>query len=297
MIDPTSINLVLYHAHCSDGMGAAYAAWKLLGNKAEYIACNHGGVAPDVTGKNVAVVDFSFKNKVTKELIEKANSFIVIDHHKSAMVELHDISSCIFDMSKSGAVMSWEFFHPGKEIPKFLQYIQDRDLWKWEMPYSKEFSAAFDMVPFEFSEYEEFEADSVVDDAIKRGSFILAYSKTVINKICNKAMRKVIKTDEHLYDVLVVNSTHWQSEIGNALAKDCDIALIWFYDHNIERYMFSVRSFHEHIDVLTLTSFFGGGGHKKAAGFSLPRSKHPDTIFELDVDEEDSSEEELFGAD
>ena len=57
-------------------------------------------------------------------------------------------------MSKSGATLAWEFFHPGKEAPKFIQYITDRDLWKWELPYSKEFSAAFDMVPFEFEEFE-----------------------------------------------------------------------------------------------------------------------------------------------
>jgi hypothetical protein len=63
----------------------------------------------------------------------------------------------------------------------------DRDLWKWELPYSKEFSAAFDMVPFEFEEFEKFEDDSVFDDAVKRGSYILAYSKTVVKKVCDKA--------------------------------------------------------------------------------------------------------------
>ena len=136
MIEPSLVNCVIYHKNCSDGFGAAYSAWKLLGNKAEYYACTHGDTPPDVTGKKVAVLDFSFNNATTKEMIEKAESLVVIDHHKSAMVELHDVSNCIFDMNKSGAAMAWEFFHPAKEIPKFIQYIQDRDLWKWEMPYS-----------------------------------------------------------------------------------------------------------------------------------------------------------------
>ena len=147
----------------------------MLGNRAEYHACTHGSKPPNVKGKSVVILDFSFDNKTTKKLIKDANNLLVIDHHKSAMVELHDISNTIFDMSKSGATMSWEFFHPGKEPPKFIQYITDRDLWKWELPYSKEFSAAFDMVPFEFEEFEKFEDDSVFDDAVKRGSFILAY--------------------------------------------------------------------------------------------------------------------------
>jgi hypothetical protein len=48
--------------------------------------------------------------------------------------------------------------------------------------YSKEFSAAFDMMPFKFEEFEKFEDNSVFDDAVKRGSYILAYSKTVIQE-------------------------------------------------------------------------------------------------------------------
>ena len=175
VVKPSAVDCVIYHANCNDGFGAAYAAWKLLGSRAEYHACKHGTEPPDVTGKVVTILDFSFDNETTKKMIEKAEALIVIDHHKSAMVELHDISNTLFDMSHSGAMLSWNFFHPGKEPPKFIQYIEDRDLWKWEHPYSKEFSASFDMIPHEFEEYEKFEDDSVFDDAVKRGSFILAY--------------------------------------------------------------------------------------------------------------------------
>ena len=39
-------------------------------------------------------------------MIEQANELLVIDHHKSAVVELHDISNTIFDMNKSGATLA-----------------------------------------------------------------------------------------------------------------------------------------------------------------------------------------------
>jgi nanoRNase/pAp phosphatase (c-di-AMP/oligoRNAs hydrolase) len=302
MIEPSLINCVIYHKNCSDGFGAAYSAWKLLGNKAEYIACTHGDTPPDVTGKRVAILDFSFDNKTTKEMIEKAEALVVIDHHKSAVVELHDINCTIFDMSKSGATMAWEFFHPAKETPKFIQYIEDRDLWKWEMPYSKEFSAAFDMVPWEFDAFEEFEDDSVIDDAIKRGSYILAYSKTVVKKICDKATRKKMFINQKDYEVMVVNSSHWMSEIGSTLSKDCDVAMIYYFDHDRKEYKVSLRAFHEHIDVSEISKHFGGGGHKKAAGFVLSGDIHPETLFQ-DIPEitEEVTEEEFdennFGSD
>ena len=276
MLEPSSVNCVIYHGNCTDGFGAAYSAWKLLGNRAEYHACKHGQTPPDVKGKTVVILDFSFNNATTKKMIEEAKELLVIDHHKSAMVELHDISNAYFDMTHSGAMLAWNFFHPGKEPPKFIEYIEDRDLWKWEKPYSKEFSAAFDMVPFEFEEFEKYEDDSVFDDAVKRGSYILAYSKTVIKKVCDKAANRKID-GKH---VMVVNSSHWMSEIGAKLSPDCDIALIWYYDHNDKQIKVSLRAFHEHVDVSEVSKRFGGGGHKKAAGFVLPGNFKIEELFD-----------------
>ena len=53
MLEPTLVDMVIYHANCNDGFGAAFSAWKLLGNRAEYIACTHGTEPPDVKGKKV----------------------------------------------------------------------------------------------------------------------------------------------------------------------------------------------------------------------------------------------------
>jgi oligoribonuclease NrnB/cAMP/cGMP phosphodiesterase (DHH superfamily) len=275
ILDPSSVNCVIYHAACTDGFGAAYSAWKCLGNRAEYHACKHGTPPPDVKGKIVAILDFSYGNAVTKQMIADSENLIIIDHHKSAMVELHDISNARFDMNHSGARLAWDFFHPGKEPPKFINYIEDRDLWKWELPYSKEFSASFDMVPFQFEEFEKFEDDSVFDDAVERGSYVLAYSKTVVKKVCEKASRRKLGD----LDVLVVNASHWMSEIGARLSPDCDVAVIWYYDHEDRMNKVSLRAFHEHVDVSEIAKRWGGGGHKKAAGFALPASVHIDSIF------------------
>ena len=275
MIEPTKIDFVIYHANCTDGFGAAYAAWKCLGNKAEYLAAKHGDPPPDVTGKSVAILDFSYDNATTKSMIEQSEDLIIIDHHKSAVVELHDISNAVFDMTQSGAKLAWNFFHPGKEAPRFINYIEDRDLWKWELPYSKEFSAAFDMVPFDFEEFSKFEDDSVFDDAVKRGSYILAYSKTVIKKVCENAVER----DYDGKKVLIVNASHWMSEIGSNLSPNCDFAIIWHYDHESCSTKVSLRSFHDHVDVSEVAKRYGGGGHKKAAGFTLDHDQHIESLF------------------
>jgi len=283
--NPNEVDLVLYHAHCSDGAGSSYAAWKLLGSKAKYIACKHGQPPPDVTGKNVAICDFSFSNATTKQMIKDANSLVVLDHHKSAVVELHDISEAIFDMNHSGAIITWNFFHPGKEPPKFLKYIEDRDLWNWDLPYSKEFSAAFDLVDFSHEEFEKFEDDSVFDAAVKRGSVVLAYSKTVIRRVAEQARKRKFEGK----DVYVVNASHWMSELGARLSPDCDFAFIWYYDHELRNVKVSLRSHGDNADVCEIATRFGGGGHKNAAGFSLPGETIVDDLFDVIEEKVDTS--------
>jgi len=122
------------------------------------------------------------------------------------------------------------------------------------------------MVPFEFEEYDKFLDDSVFDDACKRGSYILAYSRTFIDKAVKRAVKKSLQG----YDVLVVNSAHWASEIGARLAKSADFSLVWFYDHEQKKYVCGLRSAHDDMDVSVIAKTFpGGGGHKRAAGFQI----------------------------
>lgn len=125
---------VLYHANCSDGFGAAYAAWKKFGDAATYHAAHYGEEPPDVAGKVVFILDFSYSRDTLKAMIEAASSLTVLDHHKTAQADLEGLPGVYFDMTKSGAVMAWEFFHPDKQVPEFLRYIQDRDLWNWKLP-------------------------------------------------------------------------------------------------------------------------------------------------------------------
>ena len=82
-------------------------------------------------------------------------------------------------------------------------------------------------------------------------------------------------------DVLVVNASHWMSEIGSRLSPDCDFAMIWYYDHDDRMVKVSLRAFHDHIDVSEIAKKYGGGGHKKAAGFTLPGDAHVDDLFDL----------------
>lgn len=57
-----------------------------------------------------------------------------------------------FDLKKCGAVLTWEYFFPEESIPEFLYYVQDRDLWQWKLPKSREINAAFSYIGRQFKD-------------------------------------------------------------------------------------------------------------------------------------------------
>ena len=89
---------------------------------------------------------------------QRASSLRVIDHHRTAEEELRGLDYAIFDNRKSGAVLSWEFFHPGKPVPEILRYVMDRDLWLHELPRSREVFAGLSSYPMDFAVWSSLDA-------------------------------------------------------------------------------------------------------------------------------------------
>ena len=69
---------------------------------------------PDLKNKNVAVCDFSYNRSITESLLQSCSSFVVLDHHESAMKALAGLPNTRFDSNHSGAVITWKYFHPDK---------------------------------------------------------------------------------------------------------------------------------------------------------------------------------------
>jgi uncharacterized protein len=273
--NPQDVDLVIFHAYCADGYTAAWAAWKLLGDKAEYISALYGNEPPDVKGKNVAIVDFSFPPPELSQMLSKAKSLIVLDHHKTAKKDLeHHKDNTIFDLDKSGAVLSWEFFHPDKPLPILVRYVQDRDLWRWKMAGTKEFSAALQIQDMKFEVWDKIDESMRYREAkesfFAQGKAVQAHI-TQLSKSHAKHARLMTLRGVRMW---CVNATNIISETGEALRTKVDhngeepgVSLSWFYDFDADSYRCSLRSRDDRADVSVLAKGFGGGGHPNAAGF------------------------------
>ena len=80
--------LVIYHGNCADGFSAAWCFWDAYKDGYEYYPGEYQKAPPDVTGRVVYLVDFSYKSFVIEQMLETAQCIIVIDHHKSAIEDL-----------------------------------------------------------------------------------------------------------------------------------------------------------------------------------------------------------------
>lgn len=266
-------DLCIYHGSCDDGFGAALAVWKRDGDCVIYHAGVYGAAPPDVAGLDVAIVDFSYKRPVMVDLASKAKSILVLDHHKTAQADLDGLSvecpnvTVEFDMSRSGAVMAWQHFHPETGVPKFFEYLQDRDLWTKLLPGVDEFTAALRSYPQDFKEWDRLCSGSIVG-LIEEGISIQRYYRTLVDQAKKHAFVREIAG----HHVPVVNASMFMSsEVAGELAEGKPFAAV--YAETEKGVIWSLRSrAPDGIDVSEIAKKFGGGGHKHAAGFNIPRA-------------------------
>jgi hypothetical protein len=253
--------MVLYHAFCADGFGAAWAAWRRLGGGALYLPVQHGAPPPEVpAGSRVYILDFAYRREEIESLRERVSSLWVIDHHRTAEQELRGLDYAIFDNRKSAAVLSWEFFHPGEPVPDILRYVMDRDLWLHRLPRSREVFAGLSSYPMDFEVWSALEVEKLAEE----GTILLRYQKELVELVCAS-----VRVDSLAgYRVPVVNAPLLGSEVGEELLKrypEAPFVAIYF-DRGDGKRQWSLRS-REDFDVSEVARLFQNGGHRQAAGF------------------------------
>jgi hypothetical protein len=290
---------VLYHADCPDGFCAAYVAWRKLADTAEYIPVRYGDPIPGMDdGAIIYIVDFSYPRGVILDLADRASRLVVLDHHRTAAEELKGIGreranlEVVFDMKKSGAMLAWEHFYPGHCPPKLVQYVQDRDLWAWALPDSREINAAIGIFRRErFDHFDVLRRELAEPggylDMRERGRLILQVEAGLVEAACKNAGLATfvvyggeIGSPPDKYVVPVVSSSILRSEIGHRLLElhpEAKFAAIC-YRVDVVHEEWSLRSRGD-FDVSAIARREGGGGHPSAAGF---RAVAEDNYFILE---------------
>lgn len=307
--------IVIYHANCTDGFGAAFAAWLKLGDEAEYLPMeylkNTDGVAEfhervkidcSISERDVYILDFSLPKVVMYWLFSHAKRVVWLDHHKTAfermdrtpgeLYRVHDAEQCIIlDNNKSGAMLAWEYFHPGTDVPMLIRHIDDRDRWQFKLEGSRELHAAINSYkPWTFKLWREiflcglFEKETwrVPEEFYMEGAAILRAHNQNVQAALKQAANCSIRFDDDFLGALAPwdSGGYWAckgiaanasaflaSDLGHELANQSGtFGLVWSMAGDGQVHC-SLRSNGDY-DVSAIAKAFGGGGHRNAAGFS-----------------------------
>lgn len=254
---------VIYHGGCPDGFGAAWAAWKALADRAVYIPGFFNQPLPELPRHaKVLIVDFSYPRKMAEQLAASVESVRILDHHQTAMDDLKGLSWATFDLEHSGAYLSWAHFF-GTPVPEFVLYLEDRDLWRFQLPYSREVAAALGSYPMKFDVWEAIYGMGFEKLKLD-GGVILRYQRMKIDEMTVRVAWRFF--DGH--KVPFVNATVMYSEVGDRLCQmfpDAPFAA-YYYDRADGKRQWGLRS-PGRVDVSEIAKRRGGGGHPGAAGF------------------------------
>ena len=269
--------ICIYHGGCADGFTAAWVvarAAALRGIEIEFVAAQYQQPPPDVTGKRVIMVDFSYKRAELVAMLAQCESLLIIDHHKTARPEIEAVAgdaklTVMFDLERSGAGLAWDHFFPGVARPRLVDLVEDRDLWRFDKADSREVHAYLMSHRYGFETWSTI-CDRLDDDT---GAARIAEAGEAIDRAHLKNIRELIASASYIgnitgYAVPILNAPYFMaSDAGNIMAEGHAFAACWFSDGKVDKY--SLRSKKGGADVSEIAQLWGGGGHARAAGFAV----------------------------
>lgn len=264
--------VVLYHGNCPDGFGAAWAAWKKLGVSADYLGVHYGDKYPDgLKDKEIYFLDFAYGGPVMEDLRKENKKITVIDHHPKSENLSGTVSDILFDTGRSGAVLSWNYFHPGAAVPFMLSCVEDRDLWRWAIADSKAVLAYLDISRRDFKIWDDIiertdKDPGVRQEFIDKGRLLLRQWLSLCEDMID---RDSLPVEFEGYKTYAVNAPSvFADDLGNELTQILPpMAIVWHQDRSGGLNV-SLRS-DGSVDVSGLAGRYGGGGHKRSSAFRL----------------------------
>lgn len=289
--------LCIYHGNCADGFTAAWIVRSYFAQRSIGVDF-HAGVyqddPPDVTGRDVLLVDFSYKRPVLERMAAVARSIAILDHHKTAADDLAGLPilpmcwqdwiegesiarryndklpiAALFDTERSGAGLTWDYFFGAPRHP-LVDHVEDRDLWRFALPHTREIQAAVFSYPYDFAVWDE-----LADSFNGRGDTRLVTEGEAIERKHHKDIAELVKVVTrpmricgHVVPMANLPYT-LTSDAGHLLCGDTYPFAGCYWD-TPEGRVFSLRSRDNGADVAEIAKQYGGGGHTHASGFRVP---------------------------
>ncbi len=262
--------------------GAIVARYTNNYRKDDYIEYDYSTSIPVEklkNGETVYFVDLSFsvntRNSLEEIIKTKKCQIIWIDHHQSSMdlIEKFPEYNNLLGIRKegiSGAALTWMYFNDCdfEKCPRFIQLISKFDCWQLDEPNILRFKYALEARDYDIFESiwstlirDENNQRQFLDKMVGEGKIIEKYAK---NELKEYRKRNGFESEIEGMRCFVVNRSINSLVFGDKI-DDYPIVSTYVYDGT--RYKYSIYTSNPDVDCAKIAEKYGGGGHRKAAGF------------------------------
>jgi oligoribonuclease NrnB/cAMP/cGMP phosphodiesterase (DHH superfamily) len=304
---------IIFHDKCSDGFGAAYSAWRSFGNDLDvkFHPVNYGDDFPEFgAGDLLYILDFSYAPEVITSAAQKAGEILLLDHHDTAREDWNKLLSekngtediarginwkVVFDMERSGARMAWDHFMGHMEdTPGMILHIEDRDLWRFNIPNTKAFIRQLNAIPQTTRSWDRVARmdETAMTEFMRDGIAVQSYYEQQLNNLFKdnppRHVRLFELDDPNNCDSkgtwrrgLMLNANPlFASEAGERLTE---MSGTFGMTYSIvgDKVHCSLRC-KKPYEVQRIAKTYGGGGHKQSAGFKLSTHRFFRDVFNQD---------------
>jgi len=268
--------IVYFHSSDLDGHCSG-ALIKLAHPDCRLVPINYGDQVDLGTISNdeaVFMVDFSLPKDQMIALKEHSGLLIWIDHHKTAIEACKgEVFEGIRRVGTGACQLVWEWLHPDKRVPLWVEYLARYDVWDHSDP---------NILPFQYGmRLHETRPDKSMS---LWGSFLIDTGKFMPNTIISDG--RIVMTYEQKSNAaymsaafemdweglrwLVANRMYTSSKLFDS-RFDSDVHdAVMTFGWDGTKWRFGVYTSKKGVDVSGIALKYGGGGHAQAAGFALP---------------------------
>ena len=273
--------IIIYHADCPDGFAAMTILNYCLGGACELVPGRYKEDPPEVTGRHVWIVDFSYDRDTMEKMWVICESLSMIDHHATADDAI-DWSTSDMDEAIALATGGQDFVWINQEMsgagmvarfceqvfddfvaPGWVWNVEDRDLWKFELDDTADVVAALTSYPYEYGVWEGL-LDLSANDLADEGFAITRYREQLIEAAMATAYRAIIPTGHEVWVACCPYAIG--SDVAGRLAESSEEGWAAYYVNYGTRVRYGLRA-RDSSEVRSIAEAMGGGGHPQASGF------------------------------
>lgn len=230
------------------------------------------------------ITDLSISDELAKRIRDNNMNVKLLDHHPSAeFLNKYKFANVIIESGRGkecGTSLLASHYckylqHVNIEVVKFIELVRQYDTWEWKDKYNNIDAKKLNDLLYILGR-EKFvnlilqkllNNESLFDETT---NLILELKQNEINNYINTKENDLIIKEILGYKAGVIMCDMYSSELGNVLSEkhpELDFIAI------IKQNSIGLRCIKDNINLTEIAKYFGGGGHKKASGFTMDKIK------------------------